>query len=697
MAGVPTAGPSRSLAVGKKTSAFFSSPFATPPPELAPEPYSPDLGHGHGHGTTTTHGFSHVYQRLNGVPTPPGSVYNDSVSELGDHLSTYSGSPPLHYTTSPATHLARLRSLKVAKSGRRDEDARDLRRASSLRLRSEPVPPLLYDSPTSPTAPTFAFPPSSPKSNALRMSDMHLSPPSSPVRLTHPPARLRSGDALEPSPGSRFVLQRVLGRGAFSSVWLARDESWVDTGTNAGRRRSECAAPKRGERVQGLRPPGSRRDASLFLSAAAAGDNSLEHGHAELVAVKIMDRAACDANDRTRISFVREVEVLRHIDHPNIVAYRHAFSTPTSHCLVLSYASGGELFDIVSEDSKWAAFHLFPQIPPSVNNNNNDDDDDGARAKRQQHGDGTLLRRIVVELARAVAWLHSVHVVHRDIKLENILLTAPLSAVAVLSGPAAGDPSPLVKLADFGLARFIDPARPRLTTRCGSEAYAAPELIMSGSRSGGGGGGGGVVEQDDDFDESRSLGHSTGSRSTMSVISGSETTASSSSSSDEGPGTPPALDDDDDVLPANGGGTTTTMMMSPPPPPKVHLEPPSPAPPDADAHGYDPRATDAWALGTVLYALATRALPFGAAESPRERRLAALAQYTWPVADVEAAWPSEVGRAVRETVARLLVRDARERWSVKRLVEEDAWLAGCRRRRCRRRRCRRNVGALAHW
>ena len=34
-------------------------------------------------------------------------------------------------------------------------------------------------------------------------------------------------------------------------------------------------------------------------------------GKGQLVAVKMMNRALCDANDRTRISFVREVEVLR--------------------------------------------------------------------------------------------------------------------------------------------------------------------------------------------------------------------------------------------------------------------------------------------------------------------------------------------------------------------------------------------------
>jgi protein-serine/threonine kinase len=39
--------------------------------------------------------------------------------------------------------------------------------------------------------------------------------------------------------------------------------------------------------------------------------------------------------------------------------------------------------------------------------------------------------------------------------------------------------TPLIKLTDFGLSRIIDPADPWLATRCGSESYAAPELLIA--------------------------------------------------------------------------------------------------------------------------------------------------------------------------------------------------------------------------
>jgi serine/threonine protein kinase len=38
---------------------------------------------------------------------------------------------------------------------------------------------------------------------------------------------------------------------------------------------------------------------------------------------------------------------------------------------------------------------------------------------------------------------------------------------------------PMLKVTDFGLARVIDPESPILTTRCGSEEYAAPEIVQS--------------------------------------------------------------------------------------------------------------------------------------------------------------------------------------------------------------------------
>lgn len=138
-----------------------------------------------------------------------------------------------------------------------------------------------------------------------------------------------------------FELVKPLGQGAFSSVWLARDVEdrllpplarSISRGERQKRRKSASIAKKLEEYVRGIKPKvkvdgleGSRpgvldemdgKGACWPDSPEAIRSNSLTSKEpmskpGRVVAVKMMDRSLCDANDRTRISFVREVEVLR--------------------------------------------------------------------------------------------------------------------------------------------------------------------------------------------------------------------------------------------------------------------------------------------------------------------------------------------------------------------------------------------------
>lgn len=66
----------------------------------------------------------------------------------------------------------------------------------------------------------------------------------------------------------------------------------------------------------------------------------------------------------------------------------------------------------------------------------------------------------------AVEYLHSLNIVHRDLKLENIFLRAKNDLSSILVG-------------DFGLANIIEiPKHPFLKTFIGTEGYQAPEILL---------------------------------------------------------------------------------------------------------------------------------------------------------------------------------------------------------------------------
>lgn len=171
---------------------------------------------------------------------------------------------------------------------------------------------------------------------------------------------LRPGDIIveptedgEPESDTKLhlVLVKTLGQGAFSSVWLARDEtgrvsklevsrknslkrqkskggSLRRSGTGAGslRRRnkrasesSDDAGEERQQTLDGIVPKirvtveegSDGRLRSTVKVRGSSVDRRDEESVGRLVALKMTDKSLCDKDDRTRVSFVREVEVLK--------------------------------------------------------------------------------------------------------------------------------------------------------------------------------------------------------------------------------------------------------------------------------------------------------------------------------------------------------------------------------------------------
>lgn len=175
--------------------------------------------------------------------------------------------------------------------------------------------------------------------------------------------------------------------------------------------------------------------------------DQIGRARATFVAVKITPLGKAHTPERLQLeeALRRDVELVKSLAHPNLMRIM-AFNVDDARALVvLPYCRGGDLFELV-------AAHRAELSAP-------------------------LVRRMFADVVSAVAYLHANFVVHRDIKLENVLVTLSAPELLALDDPIAYQ-HPLCVLTDLGLARTIDPANPLLTTRCGSEDYVPPEILM---------------------------------------------------------------------------------------------------------------------------------------------------------------------------------------------------------------------------
>ncbi|ODV91453.1 hypothetical protein CANCADRAFT_22510 [Tortispora caseinolytica NRRL Y-17796] len=177
-----------------------------------------------------------------------------------------------------------------------------------------------------------------------------------------------------------------------------------------------------------------------------------EDDSSHLRAVKITQLKDIDESSRSRMkkAIFREIDILSELRTPGLTILLGYRNLDDSMVLVFPFASGGDLFELASNK-----YNLLTPL---------------------------IIGRITAELATVVDFLHRSNVVHRDIKLENVLVSKSPEELESLASYTASElsqyPFPLIMLTDLGLARRIDPQDPLLSTRCGSEDYAAPELLM---------------------------------------------------------------------------------------------------------------------------------------------------------------------------------------------------------------------------
>ncbi|KAF3845100.1 hypothetical protein F7725_008263 [Dissostichus mawsoni] len=222
--------------------------------------------------------------------------------------------------------------------------------------------------------------------------------------------------------------------GVVGSVWASTVFSSSNmTGSHAARRhRSLHTSHSNGRQENSTRSArsGVRTRSSEEPQQPHVGNyrllKTIGKGNFAKVAIKIIDKTQLNPNSLQKL--FREVRIMKILNHPNIVKLFEVIETERTLYLVMEYASGGEVFDYLVAHGRMK--------------------EKEARAKFRQ-------------IVSAVQYCHQKHIVHRDLKAENLLLDADMN----------------IKIADFGFSNEFTMGN-KLDTFCGSPPYAAPELFQ---------------------------------------------------------------------------------------------------------------------------------------------------------------------------------------------------------------------------
>lgn len=147
----------------------------------------------------------------------------------------------------------------------------------------------------------------------------------------------------------------------------------------------------------------------------------------EQVAIKEIHSASflSDAFERAQ----QEMQLLKSLNHPNIIGYRDSFIENNTYNIVMEYIDGGDLQQLIAKRED----HLFTE---------------------------SEILSIFIQLVIALQYIHKNNIIHRDIKPQNIFLTR----VGV------------VKLGDFGISRALDNSQDLASTQIGTPFYLSPEI-----------------------------------------------------------------------------------------------------------------------------------------------------------------------------------------------------------------------------
>uniref|UniRef100_A0A3Q1MSH3 Serine/threonine-protein kinase 33 n=1 Tax=Bos taurus TaxID=9913 RepID=A0A3Q1MSH3_BOVIN len=154
--------------------------------------------------------------------------------------------------------------------------------------------------------------------------------------------------------------------------------------------------------------------------------------------IRMDNGAALQAGSSAVKLLEREVDILKSVKHEHIIHLEQVFETPKKMYLVMELCEDGELKEIL---------------------------------ERKGHFSENETRWIIQSLASAIAYLHNKDIVHRDLKLENIMVKSSFI-------DANNEMNLNIKVTDFGLAvKKHGRSEVMLQTTCGTPIYMAPEVI----------------------------------------------------------------------------------------------------------------------------------------------------------------------------------------------------------------------------
>ncbi|KAF2759250.1 kinase-like protein [Pseudovirgaria hyperparasitica] len=183
-------------------------------------------------------------------------------------------------------------------------------------------------------------------------------------------------------------------------------------------------------------------------------------------------------NRKLRDNLVTEINILRSLQHPHIVALIDCQESPKFMNIVMEFCELGDLSNFIRKR------HHHIEHPATKD-----------MVTKYPCPPAGGLHEVVAhhfskQIASALEFLHAKNFIHRDLKPQNLLLNPspryyhqykptemPYMPTKNSLVPATGVESlPMLKVADFGFARFL-PQTSLAETLCGSPLYMAPEIL----------------------------------------------------------------------------------------------------------------------------------------------------------------------------------------------------------------------------